>query len=171
MKRKNLLDISNSGLPKSQKEIEAIKKVFLSKDIMHKEALKNNEVLDLDLNKSKIQAEVIIGKSVRIVHDVFGFEEEQVNLEMDCIEIDFYEEFKEALETLFENYCKKILSELDRKGIYTAESVEGYKEIKLNKINKLISVLEKESDIEIPIKILIQEFYNKLYDFISNFKL
>ncbi|MEP3836404.1 MAG: hypothetical protein ABJM36_02100 [Algibacter sp.] len=171
MENRRLLIEFNRGIPKIQKELDIIKKDFLINDIMHKDFLRNGEYPDLDFNKTKIQTEVSVGKSVRIVQDKFGFEEEEIDLELDVIEIDFYEEFERALVALFDNYCTKFLNELDRKGVYTFEGIEEYKLVKLKKLNNLISELDKCCDLQEDIKTLISEFYNKVYDFISNFKL
>ena len=168
--RRLLIELKN-GIPKNQRGLDILKKDFLLNDIMHKDLLRNGEYPDLDFNKTKIQTEVSVGKSVRDVQDEFGFEEEEIDLELDVIEIDIYEEFERALEALFDNYYTKFLNELDRKGIYTFEGLEGYKLVKLKKLNNLISELDKCCDLEEDVKTLIREFYNKVYDFISNFKL
>ncbi|MCA0151725.1 hypothetical protein [Winogradskyella vincentii] len=170
MENRPLLIEFNRGIPKTQKELEILKKDFLSNDITHKDLLKNGENPVLDFNKTKIQSEVVVGKSMRISLDRFGFEEEEIDFEYDLKEIDFSEEFKRALEISFNNLCNKFIDELDKKGIYTSEGLEGYKNVKLKKLNDLILELDNVCDIEEGIKNLIKEFYNKLYDFISNFK-
>ena len=168
--RRLLIELKN-GIPKNQRDLDILKKDFILKDIINKDSLMNGEFPNLDFNKFKIQTKVIIGKSVRIVQDEFGFEEEEIDLELDVIEIDFYEEFERALETLFDNYCTKFLNELDGKGIYSFEGIEGYKLVKLKKLNNLISELDNCCDLEEDVKTLIREFYSKVYDFISNFKM
>ena len=171
MERENLLNIINLGQTWSGKAIDDIKRDFLSKDIKHQQGLEHNQIPTLDLNESKIHIKVIVGKSVRIVQDVFGFEEEEVDLEFDVIEIDFYEEFERALENVLESCCNKFIRDLDKKGVYTAEGLEGYKSSKLKKVNDLIAQLEIHSDMEEQIKIYLVKCYNKLYNYISNFKL
>lgn len=170
MENRRLLIELNNKIPKSKKELDVLKKNFLLNDIMHRDLLNNDENPKIDLNQSNIQYKVVVGKSVTIVQDELGFEEEEVELEHDLIEIDFYEEFERALEALFENYKTKFIRELDRKGIYTLEGLEGFKKSKLKKINDFIIELCDVSNIEESGKQLIKEFSEKVYDFISNFK-
>ncbi|WNH13852.1 hypothetical protein [Thalassobellus suaedae] len=170
MENRLLLIELNQGIPKTQKEINIIKKDFLLNDIRHKEIVNNGETPTLDLNESNIQAEVVVGKSKRTFHDEFGFEREVVDLEYEIETINFYEEFDKALNISFDEYCSKFIKELDRKGVYTSESIEGFKKNQLKKINDLITYLNQSSDFEAKDKALIIQFCEKLYDFSSNFK-
>tara|TARA_R110002049_G_scaffold306078_1_gene503954 strand:+ start:11274 stop:12074 length:801 start_codon:yes stop_codon:yes gene_type:complete len=171
MNRKNLLNILNLGLPKTQKEIEELKKEFLLKDSKYKYDLNNGKNVTVDLNESKIQVDIIVGTSIRTVQDDFGFDEEACDYEIEYLNIDFYEEFNKALEISFDNFCKKFTKELNCKGVYTTEGLEGFKKSKLKKTNELIDFIKTGSDIENCIKVYLEEYYSKLYDFISNFKL
>lgn len=170
MENRRLLIELNLDIPKTQKEIEAIKKAFLLNDIRHKDIVSNGEIPILDLNESNIQAEVVVGKSKSIVHDEFGFDEEKVEMEYEIETINFHEEFDEALNTSFDEYCSKFIKELDRKGIYTSENLEGFKKMKLKRINDLKNILAQNHSLEHMVKDSLIKFYDKVYEFTSNFE-
>ena len=170
MENRRLLIEFNRGIPKTQKEIEAIKKDFLLNDICYKDIISNGGSPVIDLNIYNIQTEVVVGKSLRIVKDDFGFLKDEIDLEYDNIDIDFHEEFDKALDIFFADYCLNFIKELDRKGIYTSENLVGFKRMKLKRVNDLKNKLIQNPSLEQKVKDSIVKFYDKIYEFTSNFK-
>lgn len=171
MKRKNIISSSFKVIPKSQKEIVEIKRNFLLSDIKHEHNVSKNRFPNLDFKENRIEFKVMVVVSVEVNQDEYGFEYEEEVLEDDLVEVDFFKEFEDALEIKLDNYCSKFLDELDKKSVYTVDDLEGFKKRQLYKVNERIEYLEKESDIEDKIKKIIIEYYNKLCDFIYNFKI
>lgn len=170
MKRKNLLGKFSPGALKTQEAIQVLKRQFLLNDIRYKGDLENGKHPIVDLSVSNIQTEVVVGKSIVKSIDDLGFEEDEVVLDYEHIEVDFYEEFKEALDNILMGYCKKFELELEKKGVYTRNDLEGFKGMKLKRINELIKYVTSSSPIEYNINKHLVEFYNNLYDFIFKFR-
>jgi hypothetical protein len=125
---------------------------------------------NLNLKTSKITTEIPVGRSYSInKYDEFGFEEKEISIDYDIIEVEFIDEIDKALRTLFDNYFKKFKNEIESKAIFTDELLTGYKKIKLKKINELNSFFKNESDIEKNYNNLIIECLEKLYESVSNF--
>jgi hypothetical protein len=164
--------ITLKKLPEFQKDIILIKKDFLLKDVKYKYELNAGGSPVVDLKESKALVEVLIGESYSLVkEDEFGFEEKEITPEYDLIEFEFKEEFEKSLKDFFKTYCKKFIEQLDVKNIYTLEMLSGYKKMKFNKINSLISFFQKNSDMNDSFKDLIIQFCKDCYEFISNFNL
>ena len=170
MKRKNLIQRFNPATLKTIESIEVLKRDFLLKDIKYKAVLENDENPVVDLAATIIQAEVVVGKSIVKTVDEMGFEDDEVQLNYDFIEVDFYEEFERAMGDHFIEYCNKFELGFEKKGVFSSEDLEGYKGMKLKKINELVEYVRTKSPIENKIKKLLEEFYNNLYDYISNFR-
>jgi hypothetical protein len=163
MYRNNLLKIFNPKLPKTQQEIESIKKDFLLKDIIHK----SNSSLSIDLNKSIIETVVVFNsKNKQHIFDDDEFDSKNDDL----VQVDFYEEFAKALADTLDSYISKFIVELERKYIYTVNDLDGYKRFKLKKINEFIQELEL-SDVETKSKDILKRFYEDMYGFISSFNI
>jgi hypothetical protein len=171
MKRINLIKLFNPNLPKTNKEFERIKMEFLLNDIKYKDILCQGAKPNINLNDFEINFEIVSGSSKRIVTDELGFEEEFVELDYDIMLIDFEEEFERALDLQLNRNFLKFKVVLDEKGIYTPEKLEGFKKMKLKKINELIDFYKSESDLPDFFKDLIIEFYNQFYDYVSGFNL
>lgn len=163
--------IKLQSLPKSQKEIDSIKKDFLLEDVKHKEVLRAGYVPEIAIKGSKIIAEVITGVSKHIYKDEFGFDYEAEVFHAELEEKDFSVELEKSFEFLFEDYCKRFIAEIGRKGIFTKDLLEGFIKFNLDKINKLKSFYLDESDIDLDIKKMILNLLDKLYEYISNFNL
>lgn len=170
MKHEKLLVKFDNGIPKSKEELNSIKKEFLLNDVKYKEILSSGNEPSINLADEKIHKEVVVGENHIIVKDKeFGFEEREKILEYYIKELDFHDEFQKALEKLFVNYCDRFTKELDLKAIYTPEMLEGFKKVKLKKINELKFFYNNESNITQPFKDFMIDFCDKVYEFISNF--
>ena len=163
--------IKLQSLPKSQKEIDSIKKDFLLQDVKHKEVLQAGYVPEIAIKGSKIIAEVITDVSKDIYKDEFGLDYEVEVFHAELEEKDFSVELEKSFEFLFEDYCKRFIAEIDLKGIFTKDLLAGFIKSKLARIDQLKSFYIDESDIEPDIKKMILNFLDKLYEYISNFNL
>jgi hypothetical protein len=185
MKSKNLLKIFSPNLPKTKKELELIKRDFLLKHVKF-ETLDRYDISDVNFNDSSIQVNVVVGRNLTSVIggslaslndeldlidlidelDLIG---EVIDIEHDVIEVDFKEEFKEELSLGLERYCSKFRFMLDKKSIYTVDKLEGFKKRVLKTINEQIEYYSTQSDMPGFFKILIIDFYNKFYEYVSKF--